>query len=163
MDERVEPLPELPDDPVGRVRAVVEAVARELDPAPAVEVVETEEAITATVAGEDPSLLIGKRGATIDALQHLAARAAYRGAPGKTVVVDAAGYRARRGAALIRIADRAVADALSSERPVALEPMTAAERRVVHNYLEDHLEVRTHSEGDEPERRLVVTPLGPTA
>ena len=53
----------------------------------------------------------------------------------------------------------AVSDALRYGRPVEMEPMNAAERKTVHNYLKDHHDVDTHSEGDEPERRLVVTPL----
>jgi spoIIIJ-associated protein len=138
----------------------VEAVAAELDPDASVEVVETDEALTATLTGGDPSLFIGKQGSTIDAVQHLAARATFRGASErKAVVVDAGGYRARREAALIRTADRAVADALAYERPIELEPMGAAERRVVHTYLKDRTDVQTHSEGEEPERRLVVTPV----
>src|SRR5207249_3807814 len=76
--------------------------------------------------------------------------------PRKLIVVDAAGYRERREAALQRAADRAVSDALDFGRPVELEPMSAAERRIVHTYLRDRTDVQTHSEGDEPDRR----PLG---
>jgi spoIIIJ-associated protein len=77
----------------------------------------------------------------------------------KSVVVDAAGYRERREAALRRAADQAVTDALRYGRAVELEPMGAYERRTVHTYLRDRTEVQTHSEGDEPDRRLVVTPV----
>ena len=81
---------------------------------------------------------IGKHGSTIDALQHLAARIAFRGqGDRKSVVVDAAGYRERREATLRRAADQAVADALSYGRPVELEPMSSPERRIVHEYLRD--------------------------
>jgi len=125
-----------------------------------VELREDDEELRATVDGEDLGLLIGKHGATIDALQHLALRAAFRGAPDhRRVVVDAAGYRDRREAALHRAADRAVTEALDFGRAVELEPMRPAERKVVHLYLRERTEVETHSEGDEPERRLVVTPL----
>jgi spoIIIJ-associated protein len=125
-----------------------------------VDVVETEEEIAATVNGEDLGLLIGKHGATIDALQHLAARIAFRGLPDRKIVtIDAAGYRERREAALQRAADQAVEDAVSYGRPVELEPMSAAERRIVHTYLRDRTEIQTHSEGDEPDRRLVVSPV----
>ena len=110
--------------------------------------------------GDDLGLLIGKHGATIDALQHIAMRAALRGdAERKQVTVDAAGYRERREQALHRAADRAVADALRYGRPVELEPMRALERKVVHIYLRDRTDIETHSEGDEPDRRLVVTPV----
>jgi spoIIIJ-associated protein len=112
------------------------------------------------VNGDDLGLLIGKHGATIDAVQHLAFRAASRGREErKQVVVDAAGYRERREAALRRMADRAVADALSFGRPVELDPMRPAERKIVHLYLRERTDVETHSEGDEPDRRLVVSPV----
>ncbi len=75
------------------------------------------------------------------------------------MTVDAAGYRDRREAALQRIADRAAAEALRFDRPVELEPMRPGERKIVHLYLRERTDVETHSEGDEPERRLVVTPL----
>jgi spoIIIJ-associated protein len=78
------------------------------------------------------------------------------------VTVDAAGYRERRAEALHRAADRAVADALRYDRPVELEPMRALERKVVHTYLAERTDVETHSEGDEPDRRLVVTPVLPS-
>ncbi|HEX8742733.1 MAG TPA: RNA-binding cell elongation regulator Jag/EloR [Thermoleophilaceae bacterium] len=150
----------LPDEPAERVRALVGRVAAALGLRASVDIEETEDTITATVNGDDLGILIGKHGSTIDALQHLALRVAYRGgAAERQVVVDAAGYRERRESALQRAADRAVADALDFGRPVELEPMTAAERRLVHTYLRDRNEVQTHSEGDEPDRRLVVTPL----
>jgi spoIIIJ-associated protein len=151
---------DLPEEPADRVRALVGRVTQALGLRASVDVVETEDEIAATVNGEDLGLLIGKHGATIDALQHLAARVAFRGlADRKVVTVDAAGYRERREAALQRAADQAVDDALSFGRPVELEPMSAAERRVVHTYLRDRTEIQTHSEGDEPDRRLVVSPV----
>jgi len=150
----------LPDDPAERVRAVVTLVTSAMGLRASVDIEEDAETIRATVNGDDLGLLIGKHGGTIDALQHLAARAAFRGTDDrKLVVLDAAGYRERREAALHRAADRAVSDALDFGRPVELEPMSAAERRVVHTYLRDRTEVQTHSEGDEPDRRLVVTPV----
>jgi spoIIIJ-associated protein len=153
---------DLPEEPVERVRALVGRVTQALGLRASVDVVETEEEIAATVNGEDLGLLIGKHGATIDALQHLAARIAYRGlADRKAVTIDAAGYRERREASLQRAADQAVDDAISFGRPVELEPMSAAERRIVHTYLRDRAEIQTHSEGDEPDRRLVVSPVAP--
>jgi spoIIIJ-associated protein len=155
-----EHLGDLPDEPVERVRAVVTAVVRELGIDEQVDVEETDEEIRVTVHGDDVGLLIGKHGSTIDALQHLAVRIAFaHGTDRKSVVVDAAGYRERREAALRRAADQAVADALEYGRAVELEPMGAYERRTVHIYLRERNEVETHSEGDEPDRRLVVTPV----
>ena len=150
----------LPDEPAERVRELVSRVAQALGLRASVDVVEDDEEIAATVNGEDLGLLIGKHGSTIDALQHIAARVAFRGQEDrKTVSIDAAGYRERREAALQRAADQAVEDALSYGRAVELEPMSSAERRIVHTYLRDRTEVQTHSEGDEPDRRLVVTPV----
>src|SRR4051812_5854379 len=151
---------DLPEEPAERVRALVTRVAVAFELRASVDLEETDDEIRATVNGEDLGLLIGKHGSTIDAVQHLASRAAYRGlGDRKNVVVDAAGYRERRGAPLRRAADRAVEDALSFGRPVELEPMGAFERRTVHTYLSERTDVQTHSEGDEPERRLVVSPV----
>jgi spoIIIJ-associated protein len=152
---------ELPQDPVDRVRVLMERVVEAMGLDSRVEVEENDEEIRAYVHGDDVGLLIGKHGATIDALQHLAIRMAYLNQTGdrKAVVVDAAGYRERREAALKRAADQAVTDALRYGRAVELEPMGAYERRTVHTYLRDRTEVQTHSEGDEPDRRLVVTPV----
>jgi len=150
----------LPDEPAERVRAVVTRATGAMGLRASVDIQEDDESIRATVNGDDLGLLIGKHGGTIDALQHLAARIAFHGdTPRKLIVVDAAGYRERREAALQRAADRAVSDALDFGRPVELEPMSAAERRIVHTYLRDRTDVQTHSEGDEPDRRLVVTPV----
>ena len=150
----------IPEEPVERVRAVVARVVQALGLRATVDIDETDEEIRATVNGDDLGLLIGKHGATIDALQHLAFRAAFRGLQDrKQVTVDAAGYRDRREAALHRMADRAAAEALRYDRAVELEPMRAAERKIVHLYLGERTDVETHSEGDEPDRRLVVSPL----
>lgn len=151
-----------PDEPAERVRQLVARVVSELELRASVEVIETDEEIRAVVNGEELGLLIGRHGSTIDALQHLATRAAFRGVvEHKRVVVDAAGYRERRDAQLRRAADRAAEDALSFGRPVELEPMASHERKAVHNYLKERTDVDTHSEGDEPERRLVVSPVAP--
>ena len=155
---------DLPEEPAERIRALVTRVVQALGLRATVDVEETDEELRATVNGDDLGLLIGKHGSTIDALQHLAMRFALGGAEErKLVVVDAAGYRERREAALQRSADRAVADALRYGRPVELEPMRALERKIVHVYLRDRTDIETHSEGDEPDRRLVVTPARPDA
>ncbi len=151
---------EIPEEPAERVRAIVGRVVHALGLRATVDIDESADEIRATVNGEDLGLLIGKHGSTIDAVQHLAFRAAYRGREErKQVTVDAAGYRERRAAALHRMADRAAAEALEYDRPVELEPMRAMERKVVHTYLSERGDVETHSEGDEPDRRLVVSPV----
>jgi spoIIIJ-associated protein len=149
----------IPEEPAERVRAVVARVVHSLGLEATVDVEETDDEIRASVNGEDLGLMIGKHGSTIDAVQHIAFRAAFRGREArKQVTVDAAGYRERRETVLHRMADRAAAEALRYERAVELEPMRAPERKVVHTYLSERSDVETHSEGDEPDRRLVVSP-----
>jgi spoIIIJ-associated protein len=151
----------MPEEPAGRVRALVERVLDELDLAGEVEIEEDSETITAVIEGDDDyGLLIGKRGQTIDALQLLCYQAAFRGMKErKRVVVDAAGYRERRRETLERRADRAAEQALKTEQPVELDAMSAQERRVVHERLKERPEVETYSEGEEPHRCVVVAPL----
>jgi spoIIIJ-associated protein len=149
-----------PEVPAERVRELVEGVLDELDLDGEVEIVEDDDRITASVVGDDDyGLLIGKRGQTIDALQLLAYQAAFRGLRDrKRVVVDAAGYRERRREALTARADRAAEQALDGGS-VEMDPMSAQERRVVHEHLKDRSGVETYSEGDEPHRHVVVAPL----
>jgi spoIIIJ-associated protein len=142
------------------VRAILERVVDALDVEANVEVDEDPEQIVGRVDGEDVGLLIGRRGQTIDAVQLICYRAAFRGLQErKRVVVDAAGYRERRQEAIERQADRAADRALKTGKEIELDPMTATERRVVHQYLKDRAGVETFSEGEEPERCVIVAPL----
>jgi spoIIIJ-associated protein len=112
------------------------------------------------VEGQDVGLVIGRRGQTIDAIQHLAQRIVFGGgAPTDRVVVDAGGYRERREESLHAAALDAAEESLRSGQPVELDPMPPSERRIIHEYLRERGDVRTHSEGAEPERYLVVEPL----
>jgi spoIIIJ-associated protein len=150
----------LPEPPAERVRVVLERVLDELDLDASVVVTESEDEIRGVIEGEDLGLLIGRRGQTIDALQLLCYRSAFRGlADRKRVVVDAAGYRDRRAEILNRQADTAAERAVKTGRPIELEPMSAGERKVVHDHLKDRPEIETYSEGSEPERCVVVAPL----
>src|SRR5215213_1708845 len=147
--------------PAERVRELLERISEALDLDAEVEVVEEADHIRGILHGEDMGLFIGRHGQTIDAVQHLAFKVAAHGrSPAPKVEVDAAGYRERRRIALERQADQAAADALRSSRPVALDAMSATERKVVHEYLKDRGDVETYSEGTEPDRHLVVAPLG---
>ena len=150
-----------PQEPVERVRELVEGVLDELDLDGDVEIVEEDDQIVASVdGGDDYGLLIGKRGQTIDALQLLAYQAAFRGLRDrKRVIVDAAGYRGRRRDTLAARADQAAERALSGNRAIEMDPMSAQERRVVHEHLKERAGVETYSEGDEPHRCVVVAPL----
>ena len=150
-----------PEAPAERVRELIEGVLDELDLEGQVEIREDDERIEAEVVGdEDFGLLIGKRGQTIDALQLLCFQAAFRGLRDrKRVILDAAGYRERRREVLTARADRAAEQALDGNVSVELDPMSAQERRVVHEHLKERSGIETFSEGDEPRRCVVVAPL----
>lgn len=155
-----EALEPMPDEPVDRVRVVLERIVEALELDAEVSVSEDDDGIAASVEGDDVGLLIGRRGQTIDAVQLLCYQAAFRGRPErKRVSVDAAGYRSRRGEALQRRADVAAEDAVRTGRPVEMESMSPGERRVVHEHLRDRPGIDTYSEGDEPNRFVVVAPL----
>jgi len=124
-----------------------------------IEIEQREGMLLGRVVGEDVGLFIGRRGQTIDAVQHLAQRIVFPEGPSPVrVVIDADGYRERRAEALRADAEDAAEEALRSGRPVELDPMPASERRVVHEHLRDREDVSTHSEGDEPDRYLIVSP-----
>jgi len=152
-----------PENPAERAQELVEGVLDELDLDGEVAVEEDDEKILLTVEGEDDyGLLIGKRGQTIDALQLLCYQAAFRGLrERKRVIVDAAGYRERRRETLEGRADRAADQAQTNNRIVEMDPMSAQERRVVHERLKERAGIETYSEGDEPNRCVVVAPLLP--
>jgi spoIIIJ-associated protein len=150
----------LPEAPADRVRALLERIVEELGLDASVSVEEGDEEIRADVDGEDVGLLIGRHGQTIDAVQLLCYQAAFRGRQErKRVTVDAAGYRRRQGESLRRRADLAAEDAVRHGDAVEMDPMGSNERRVVHEHLRERPEVETYSEGDEPNRYVVVTPL----
>jgi spoIIIJ-associated protein len=148
------------DTPTGRVRELMERVAAAAGVDASVSIVEEANGLHAEYIGEDLGLLIGHHGQTIDAIQHLAYRIATRGdGDRQPVVVDAAGYRERRAETLRATADQAAQSGIRDRRTVALEPMSALERKVIHEHLKDRHDVETYSEGQEPSRHVVIAPL----
>lgn len=154
------PASEEPDSPAAKLRELLEQVCTALGAPCRIDVSEDDEVLYATLTGADLGLVIGKRGHTIDAIQYLANAILWRGADAgrKEVVVDAAGYRERRRSSLEDMADQAASDAVQAQRSVALEPMTAVERKIVHVHLAERGDVVTSSDGTEPNRRVVVAP-----
>ena len=116
--------------------------------------------VSASFDGEGADALIGRGGAVIDALQYLGSQIVSRAEGGGRyrVVLDAAGYRSRREASLIALANRAAEEALEFGEEIELDAMTPHDRRIVHMALKDRTDVITRSEGDEPRRRIVVEP-----
>jgi len=155
--EPVAPPREDESDLETRMRELVETVVGAMGVSARVDVHEAEDGVTVTCSGGDLGLLIGKHGQTIDALQYVANAASFRSRAGKPVTIDAAGYRDRRRATLEGIALRAADQVVAGEQ-VRLEPMTAVERKVVHERLKDVAGVETSSEGTEPNRYVVVSP-----
>jgi spoIIIJ-associated protein len=150
----------LPEEPAERVRVVLERIVEDLGLEASVSVAEGDDEIHGDIEGEDIGLLIGRHGQTIDAIQLIAYQAAFRGRQDrKRVSVDAAGYRRRQGESLRRRAEVAAEDALRHGQAVEMDPMGSNERRVVHEHLRDRPEIETYSEGDEPNRYVVVAPL----
>ncbi len=122
----------------------------------------TEEREGATVfnlEGPDLGILIGRRGQTVDALQYLVNLAANRIGEGEKarIIIDVEGYRRRREETLQRLAERLAERVRRSGQSVVLEPMSAQERRVIHLALQDNQYVGTQSEGEEPQRHVVIS------
>ena len=108
--------------------------------------------------GDTLGILIGRRGETLDALQYLTSLKVNRGRDSYTrVTLDTENYRAKREDTLIRLANRMANRALRTGRKVSLEPMNPYERRIIHFALQQNEGVTTHSEGDEPNRHVVIT------
>ncbi|MGA9875769.1 MAG: R3H domain-containing nucleic acid-binding protein [Solirubrobacteraceae bacterium] len=157
---QAEELEEEREDPLSVLRELLEEIADGLGLDVDVQVDEADGVLSGSLEGDDVGLFIGRRGQTIDAVQHLAQRIVFHGgSPDARVVIDADGYRARRAEVLQSIALDAAEESLRSGRAVELDPMPASERRIVHEYLRDRDDVQTHSEGEEPERYLVVEPV----
>ncbi|HMO01044.1 MAG TPA: R3H domain-containing nucleic acid-binding protein [Miltoncostaeaceae bacterium] len=113
-----------------------------------------------TVVGDGTSALVGRGGETIDALQYLLAQVASRAEGGarRRVMLDADGYRARREAALVELAEQAAREAVEYGDEIELDAMTPHDRRIVHMALKEKPGIVTRSEGEEPRRRIIVEP-----
>lgn len=123
------------------------------------EITETDEALLINMQGDNQGILIGHRGETLDALQYLTSLQVNKGGKEyRRVTLDTEGYRAKREQTLIALAGRMAAKVQKSGRRMVLEPMNPYERRILHATLQDNPYVTTHSEGDEPNRRVVITP-----
>jgi spoIIIJ-associated protein len=146
-------------DEAERARAIVERIAAAVADGFEVHVEEDDERIVATVAGPSAGLVIGRHGHTIDAIQHLVSAILYP-APGerREIVVDAQGYRDRRERVLRDLARRAADDAVREGCAMELDPMSSAERKIVHLALAERGDVVTASEGREPSRFVVISP-----
>ena len=147
-------------DRASLVRELLDEIAHALGADCRIDVDDSGDTIEAKLSGPDVAVLIGKRGKTIDSIQYLvgAAVASAAGEHGPRVIVDAAGYRDRREVRLVQLAERSAAEAVRTGGSIRLEPMSSTERKIVHLHLKDAAGVETHSEGDEPNRYVVISP-----
>lgn len=121
---------------------------------------ENEEGIRLTIDSDTDGLLIGRRGETLDAIQYIVSLYENRNRQEdyRRVSVDTEGYRARREDTLRKLARRNALKVYKTGRPMAMEPMNPYERRIIHGALQNFRGVTTHSEGEEPNRRVVIEP-----
>ena len=153
----------IPDDldPRERAETFLVHLLLDLDAAYAVDVVDRGDEILAEISGGDAGRLIGKGGRTLAALEFLANAVVNKGdAEPIRVVIDVGGYKRRRDERLRQTALRAASRVRKSGDPVELEPMSAAERRIVHMAIADEVDVVSESTGEGRARRVVVSPAG---
>ena len=149
---------EAQSDEAKRASAFLSGLTERMGVPVAIELQETPEQLRMQMTGEGMSLLIGRRGETLDALQYLTSLNINRGREEYLrVSIDTENYRAKREEALRKLAIRMAGRAKKSGRRVALEPMNPYERRILHSALQDDPDVTTHSEGEEPYRRVIIT------
>lgn len=120
------------------------------------EITEADGAINVVIVGEAPGALIGRRGETLDAIQHLTNYAVNHGGGRVRVNIDAENYRERRNEALVKLAEKTAEKAIKYRRNVTLEAMNSYERHIIHTTLQEYEGVTTFSTGTEPNRRVVV-------
>lgn len=148
-----------PETAAGRAQSFLQDLTRLMGVEVAVDVKTDDEGnIRVNMTGDEQGVLIGRRGETLDALQYLTSLQVNKGRGDYTrVTLDTEGYRARREEALIRLANRMANRAVKTGRRVSLEPMNPYERRILHSALQGNDAVTTHSEGEEPNRHVVIT------
>ena len=148
-----------PQSDEGKVQTFLQELTRLMGLEISVHVHTDEEGnIRVSMQGDTLGILIGRRGETLDALQYLTSLHINRGRQEYTrVTLDSEGYRAKREDALVRLANRMANRAQRTGRKVSLEPMNPYERRILHSALQGHEGISTHSEGEEPNRHVVIT------
>ncbi len=122
-----------------------------------IDIEKTEKLMKIDLSGENMGIVIGKRGDTLDALEHLTSLTVNRG-DGEyvKVVLDTENYRSKRQATLVKLAENLARSVVKTRKKVTLEPMSSNERRIIHSTLQNNPEVDTYSIGEEPNRKIVI-------
>ncbi|MCG0277066.1 MAG: protein jag [Thermanaeromonas sp.] len=145
------------ENPERAIKGFLEKVLSAMALEAGVEVRRREDYFLVSFYGRDLGLLIGRRGETLNALQYLTNLAVSRMIGERVrIVLDAEGYRKRREQALVRLARRLSERVKRTGNKVVLEPMTPQERRIIHTALQNDSQVVTYSEGEEPNRKVVI-------
>jgi len=148
---------EAKEDRAQQVDSFLTGLFQRMDIDVSLDIKEEEGAISVILTGKDPGALIGRRGETLDALQHLTNYIVNRSVTGRIRInLDAENYRQRRNEALENLASRTAGKVMKYRRNMTLDPMNAYERHVIHTALQEHEHVSTFSVGSEPNRRVVV-------
>ncbi|PLR78307.1 protein jag [Bacillus sp. V3-13] len=147
-------------DPIEEAKSFLIDVSKKMGAAIDIEVIREGKQIQFILSGEKIALLIGKRGQTLNSLQYLTQLVINRFSDQYlTVLLDAEDYRTRRNETLIQLAERLAQKALRTGQNVALEPMPSYERKVIHTALVNNSRIRTYSDGNEPHRHIVISPV----
>lgn len=153
--------PAAADEPesYARIRSFVSGLLEHMGIQAEIEITARENGgVNVNLSGSNMGAVIGRRGETLDAIQHLTNYAVNRGSDKHMhISVDAESYRAKREESLVRLAEKMAAKAIKYKRSMALEPMNSYERHVIHTALQDYEGVTTSSTGTEPNRRVVVS------
>ena len=145
------------EDRTQRVHDFLKGLLERMDVEADMEISESGGVINVTLKGKDPGSLIGRRGETLDAIQHLTNYMINRGSSGRLRVnLDAENYRQRRNETLESLASRTAGKVIKYRRNLTLDPMNAYERHVIHTALQDYENISTYSVGSEPNRRIVI-------
>jgi len=140
-----------------KVESFLVGLLERMDVEANVEVSGNDDTINVILTGKDPGALIGRRGETLDAIQHLANYAVNKGASSRVRInIDAENYRQRRNETLESLASRTAGKVMKYRRNMTLEPMNAYERHVIHSALQDYENISTDTVGSEHNRRIVV-------
>jgi spoIIIJ-associated protein len=142
------------EDAVGFLSKIFSKMNVDVD----IEKIEDEESIMLKITGNDSGIIIGRRGETLDALQYLTSLVVNKQSDEyKRVTIDIENYRQKREETLVKLAERLAERVIRYRKSVTLEPMNPYERRIIHSTLQNNKLVETHSIGEDPNRKVVIT------
>lgn len=147
------------NSPVRRVKGIMTDILNTMDLQAKLDIVEKDNTVTINLEGENLGILIGRRGETLDALQYLVNLSINKNQENrKKFILDIEGYRTRREDTLKKLAHKLADKAMQRGRNVVLEPMNSLERRIIHTALQGRDDISTFSEGEEPYRKIIISP-----